>query len=140
MESVQPKNNWFGRNWKWFVPVSGLGILLCCAAVTGAALVYILFSAVKTSEPYRMALEKVRASSAAQEVLGTPIRDGVFANGSIEITGNSGTAELSIPVSGPKGSGTVNLTAQENNGRWSFLLLELVMNGSGRRINLLIGQ
>lgn len=139
MEIAKPRKDWFGRNWKWFLPITGLGVLIFCAGCI-AAFFFLIFGTLKSSTPYQQALTKVRASPAAQQALGTPIQDGWIVTGSIEESGNSGTATFSIPVSGPKGSGTVNMTAVKSFSGWRITKLELVVKGSNRSINLLTGQ
>jgi hypothetical protein len=131
--------NWFGRHWKLFISAIGLGVVLSWVLCIGA-FVFFIFGTMKSGDPYQQALVKIRASSAAQQALGSPIQDGWFVTGSLGVSGGSGNADMSIPVSGPKGSGTVHMVAIRYNGKWIINKLELTVNGSGRRINLLAGQ
>jgi hypothetical protein len=139
MVSTKQQMEWLGRNIKWLIPAIGLGTLLSCLLCVGA-FVALIFGTMKSGDPYQQALAKIRASSAAQQALGTPIQDGWFVTGSIEVSGSSGNADMSIPVSGPQGSGTVHMVAIRYNGKWIISKLELTVNGSGRRINLLGSQ
>ena len=82
-----------------------LGIALCIAFVLG--ILAIVFGAMRSSTPYQEAMQTINANSAAVEALGEPIEAGWLMSGSIETSGSSGTASFSIPVSGPKGSGTL---------------------------------
>ncbi len=139
----QPKG-WFSRNWKWIVGlVAGATLLscLCVAAVTGITGVGILgaFSMIKANPVYQEALQTVQSDSRAQEMLGTPITAGWMISGQISETGPTGTADFSIPVSGPNGSGRVDVVAKKINGKWTITLLQLVMDGSFERL-LIIGE
>jgi len=137
MEMEQPQTkNWWERNWKWFVPVGCLS--LCVLLVGFVALVMSLtFGMMKSSDVYKEALAKTRANHAVVDALGTPLKAGYMVSGSINISGPSGTAELAIPVSGPKGDGTVYLEARKSVGEWSFTKLVVKIEQTNQRIDLL---
>jgi hypothetical protein len=98
-----------------------------------------VFGMMKSSDAYSQALTRAKANPAVIEALGSPIKDGYFTSGSINETGPSGTAELSIPISGPKGSGTIFLEAHKSAGEWSFTKLVVEIDKSNQRIDLLTG-
>ena len=128
--------NWLTRNWKWLALVAVIGgIVACigCVVLFGAT----IFGALKSSEPYEMAIDRVQENKAAVAALGAPIDTGFLVSGSIEISGPRGNADLSIPVSGPKGSGTLYVVAVKSAGQWELVRLELEIKDSGERINLL---
>ena len=138
MDYQPPRPNWWSRNWKWFVPV------LCVAAVLlfvgGIALfVTLLFGTMKSSGAYKQALVAVRADPAVAQALGTPIDAGFFVSGSVNVSGSSGDADLSIPVSGPEGKGTVHAKATKSMGEWQFTELVVEITATGERIDLLTG-
>ena len=136
MEETMEKKGWFGRNWKWFVPVVGCGTILVCVGCVGIIVVTV-FGAIKSSDVYEEAFIRVQENSAAQQALGEPIKDGFLVSGSIEITGSTGSADFTIPVSGPKASGTVYVVARRSAGVWEYTTLELELSESGERIDLL---
>src|SRR6059058_5881080 len=57
----------------------------------------------------------------------SPITDGFLVSGNTNVNGASGEANLSIPVSGPKGKGTIYAAATKSLGRWNYsgLVLEI---------------
>lgn len=144
MQPGQEKNVWFSRNWKWVAGLIGGVVLLSCicaagvAGITGAG-VYGAFSLLKNHPAYRQALDIVQNDSRAQRMLGTPIEAGWLIGGEISETGSGGKADISIPVSGPKGSGRIDVVAQKNRGEWTITLLQLVMDGTHERL-LIIGE
>ena len=71
------------------------------------------------------------------EVLGSPITDGFLVSGNTNVNGASGEANLSIPVSGPKGKGTIYAAATKSLGRWNYSGLVLEIEKTHQRINLL---
>ena len=117
-----------GRNWKWMLPVGCLGLLLGAAALVGG-IVFVAMSAIKTSEVYKGALGVVQTHPAAIERLGQPIADGWFVSGNIKFDGTGGNANFAIPVSGPKGSGTLHVQATNPDGAWMYERLDLVAGG-----------
>ena len=130
------KKGWWGRNWKWFVPVGCLSIVvifvLFITMIVGAA-----FGMMKKSAPYQEAMTRAQASEIVQEALGTPLESGWMVSGNISTSGPEGDANLAIPVSGPQGSGTLYVVAKKRSGRWVYDSLELEIAEDGRRINLL---
>ena len=109
MSAASP--NWFGRNWKWFVPVGCLTVLLLFLTAV-AALVYGLFGLMKGSDPYRHALSAAQAHPAVVQALGTPLRPGFAVTGYIEVSDDDGHADIRFPVRGPRGEGTVYVEAR----------------------------
>src|SRR3712207_1096000 len=93
-----------GRNWKWMLPVGCLGLILAGVALIGG-IVFVAMSAIKSSEVYKGALGVVQTHPAAVERLGQPINDGWFVQGNVKFDATGGSANLQIPLSGPKNSG-----------------------------------
>jgi hypothetical protein len=89
-------------------------------------------------EAYTMAVVRLMDSQAAISELGRPIQPG-FPWGRYSTTGDRGEAELSFSATGPKGHGTVYVSAIKTAGSWRLTRLDLVVEGSSRRINLLAG-
>src|SRR5262249_36859671 len=104
------KKGWFGRNWKWFVPVGCLSMVGTVVAVV-AAFIYFVFGAIRSSDVYQQALAKTRSNPAVVRELGEPIETGWSLSGSINVSNDSGNADLRIPVSGPKKSGAIYAVA-----------------------------
>ena len=124
-----------GRNWKWMLPVGCLGLILVGVAVIGGIFL-IAMSAMKSSDVYKGALERARSNPEAVAALGEPIKDGWLVQGNVNFAGHSGTANLQIPVSGPKKSGTIQARATYEGSAWMYERLDLVVE-SGETISLL---
>jgi hypothetical protein len=63
----QPQaGNWWNRNWKWFVPVGCLGVIVMLIGF-GALIVYLIFGFVKSAETYKQAVLKAKTHSAVVE-------------------------------------------------------------------------
>jgi hypothetical protein len=124
-----------GRNWKWMVPVGCLGLILGVVLV-GCVIFFAAMSAVKSSDVYQGALRAAQAHPAAIQRLGEPIKDGWLVSGNVNYTNGSGNANFDIPVSGPKGSGTLHVIAVNLGGAWMYERLDLAVAG-GQTISLL---
>jgi hypothetical protein len=131
------QKGWFGRNWKWFVPTGCLSLIALAGAIV-VAVVYLAFGTIKSSYPYQEAMTRTRANADAVRALGEPIEAGWLISGNINVNNSSGSADLSIPVSGPKKSGKVYVVATKRMGSWSLSALELEVEGDAKRINILI--
>jgi hypothetical protein len=131
----RPQRGWWSRNWRWLVPTALLGsVVLCGGCCLGIFL--LAFGVLKSSEPYQMALERVKNDPQVIEQLGEPIEEsGWFPTGEVNIQNGSGRAGLYFNVAGPEGKGQVHAEAQRIDGRWSLTLLEITPEG-GQRIPL----
>jgi hypothetical protein len=70
------------------------------------------------------AMRIAEKSPCIQERTGTPFTSGWGVTGNMQTSGENGSAELSIPVSGPKGSGSLDLEAAKQSGQWTVTDLE----------------
>jgi len=136
---LQPRGNWWTRNWKWFVPTGCFTILILFAAFI-TLIVMIVFSAMKSSDVYKDALKRAKAEPAVIEALGSPIKDGMFVSGSTKVNGASGEANLAIPIYGPKGEGTLYVVAEKSVGAWNYSNLVVEVKKTKNRIDLLHEQ
>jgi hypothetical protein len=130
------QKGWFGRNWKWFVPVGCMSVVMIAVAVVAAG-IYFVFGTIKSTDVYQQALAKARSNPAVVRELGQPVEPGWLISGRINVTESSGNADMSIPVSGPKKSGRIYVSAVKKLGKWDFSALEVEVEGEAKRINLL---
>jgi hypothetical protein len=126
------RKSWLGRNWIWLL----LALLLC-----GALFVFGIFSliigAMRGSDVAKEAVARAQSNALVAQRLGAPISEGWFVGGSINVSTGSGDADLSVPISGPKGKGTVYVKAEKTAGRWDYSLMQAAIEGSAERIDLL---
>src|SRR5437773_6947367 len=134
--SSTAKPSWWTRNWKWFVPVGCLSVAASFVVFVGSV-VLIVFSAVKSTDVYKDALARAKTHPAVIEALGSPVTDGFLVSGNTNVNGASGETNLSIPISGPKGKGTIYVAATKSLGRWNYSGLVLEIEKTHQRINLL---
>lgn len=101
------------------------------------AIMSLVFGVMKSSDAYKMALAKAKADPRVMAALGSPIDDGLFVWGSSNVSGTSGQADLTIPISGPKGKGTIYFVASKFAGEWTFSKLMVEIADTKQRIDLI---
>ena len=132
---AQGRLPWWHRRWKLAV---ALGVVVSLLLLSGfvAAVCSLTFGIMKQSGAYQQAVAAARADSHVVETLGTPIEEGYFVMGQIEMTNNGGYANLSIPISGPNGAATIYAEAEKSRGQWTFHTLEVMVQDTGEWIHL----
>lgn len=87
--------------------------------------------AIKSNAPYNDSIAAVQSHPAALDALGSPIDPGFFPNGNISINNGEGTVDFTIPVSGPKGKGTVRVVGTKPAGStmWIYDTWQLEIDG-----------
>jgi hypothetical protein len=129
-----PPGSWWSRHWKWVVPVGCLlPILLFGSCVAGIA--WFAVTAIRSSEPYSEALERARNHPEVIQRLGTPIETRWWLTGNVDLS-NDGSADIKIPISGPRGDAFIAVEATKTGGRWTYNLMT-VETATGSPIDLL---
>jgi Cytochrome oxidase complex assembly protein 1 len=129
------RKSWLGRNWKWLLLVSFL-VMVCF----GLGIFALIMSWMRSSDVALEALARAQANPAVVQRLGARIDEGWLTSGSINVgTGGTGDADLTVPISGPKGKGAVYVTARRIAGVWNYSEMIAAIEGSGEKIDLLSG-
>jgi hypothetical protein len=135
----QPQKPWFARNWMWLLPLACLTpVALCAGGIT--MIVMLVFGVMKSADVYQESLRRVQAHAEVQSELGAPLEPGFLVTGEIEVSGPSGKADIAYSVSGSRGTGTVYVIAEKRAGRWTYDTLEVEIESTGERIDLLSEQ
>lgn len=134
------QRSWFGRNWKWLVPVGCLlPIVVCGGGIV--ALVFFGLSVLKNTAPYKDGVAKAKANPAVVAALGEPIEGGSMVGGTFNVRNvngqESGDVDLTIPLTGPKGTGTLRVVGKADAGKWTYSTMEVTIAGQAQPINLL---
>jgi len=125
-----------GRAWLWLIPLGCFGALVVAGCIVFAVL-WLVFGLLKSSEPYKRAMEMAQGDPRVAAALGEPVEASRVLVGNIEETGETGHAELSIPLCGPKGRGTLSVVANKSRGRWIIEEAVLTVTESDETIDLL---
>jgi hypothetical protein len=124
--------SWLGRNWKKL-----LAAMFLCGAVFVVGIFTLIMGAMRSSDVAKEAIARAQSSPLVAQRLGTPIGEGWLVSGSINVSPGAGDADLSLPISGPKGKGTVYVRAQKTAGTWEYIMMVATTEGSNDRIDLL---
>ena len=121
--------------WVW----AGIG---CVAAVVGvvafvAFIVFVVFASIRSATPYNDALTRAKSDPRVIAALGSPVKAGFMITGSMKTENDTGTANITIPISGPKQSARIAIIGYKQGGRWSYTQM-VVTPERGDPINLLV--
>ena len=118
------------------MPLGCFGIAVLFVVFVGSVML-IVFSAVKSTDVYKDAFARAKANPAVIKALGSPITEGFLVSGNTNVNGASGETNLSIPIAGPKGNGTIYVVARKSLGQWTYSGLVVEIAKTHKRINLL---
>src|ERR1022692_3713980 len=124
--------SWLGRHWKKL-----LAAAFVCGVVFVVGIFTLLMGAMRASDVAKEAVARAQSNPLVMQRLGAPINEGWLVGGSINVSPGSGDADLSVPISGPKGKGTVYVAAQKTAGTWTYSLMQAAIEGSSDKIDLL---
>jgi hypothetical protein len=125
-----------GRNLPLKIGLGCFGLLVM-GGLFIASLLVITTAAMRSSDAYQLALAAAQRDPSTTAVLGAPVRAGWLTTGQINVTGSSGEANLEIPISGPRGSGTIAVRANKSAGKWRFTTLDVRISGRSTPLDLL---
>ena len=130
------RKGWFEQHPCWKIPAGCLILILLIAGFATIVLTAITAS-FHNSEVYKQATAKATENSQVRAAFGEPIQPAWIVSGQLNVTGTTGNANLSIPISGSRGRGTIHAVAYKSAGVWRFTQLEVSVVGSPASIDLL---
>lgn len=140
MNETIPQKSWWKRNWKWVVPTGGCLTLLIISGIFLATIFFGVTKMFKSATPYQEALTMAKSDTRVIQILGEPIETNGMAGGELKYTNDKGSADLSIPIKGPKGEATIFVLGEKPEDIWEYVKLEVHMNENDQVINLLDKQ
>ncbi len=120
-----PQPSWWKRNWKWAVPVGGCLSILIIGVIAIGSIFYGVANAIEDSQPYEYALEKINTDENLINALGSPIEKEGMVNGSWNYTNGQKAVNMKIPISGPKGKGTLFVEATGEGDDWTYQVIRV---------------
>lgn len=127
----------------WFWGVGG-----CCLGCVGLPLVLVaifgvgIFGAIGAmahSDVIDQAIARAEADPRVVETLGTPLERGFLIQGSIQIQNDGGSADVTVPVTGPLGEGELWVVGTRERGEWRLDRLEVEIGATGERFPIETG-
>ncbi|WP_369998649.1 cytochrome c oxidase assembly factor Coa1 family protein [Winogradskyella sp.] len=132
----QRQKSWFARNWGWVLGGGCLTIIIIVVISIGG-LVYKVVDSVKESEPYTHALVEAMENDRVIYFLGEPIETNGMGNTNFSYKNGTSTANLTIPIKGPKDEGSIIVNAEKINDEWAYRELYVKIDGETETIDLL---
>lgn len=129
-----PGQTWIQRHWKLAASLGCLTFIVLALAFI-ATVFYLISAAVRSSTPYKESVARAQAHPTVIEQLGSPVEASWLVSGSVNVSGPSGTADLAIPIHGPKGKGNLYVVAKKSAGEWTYTTVVAEIGKS--RIDLL---
>ena len=106
---------------KWAL-IGCLALFVICLAGI-AAIVIIVFGAIKSTDAYKGARDNAMRDPRVIAALGTPMDTGIWVIGNVNVDTNGGNADFEFPISGPKGEARVHAVATRDLNGWHYSLL-----------------
>lgn len=130
------RKSWLEQNARWKIPLGCL-TLIFLVAVFVALLMTVITTSFRSSDVYKQAMAQAAANEEVRAQIGNPIKADWLIAGELKVNGDSGSASLSIPISGSHGRGTIRAVASKSGGVWRFSCLQVVVAGHRSIIDLL---
>jgi len=130
--------SWIERHPLWKIPLGCLTLLFLMAAFSAITIGSISIT-FRSSDVYKQAIARAAANVQVRDQVGDPMKAGWFIFGDLKYNGSSGSANFSIPISGPRGKGRIRVVAYKNQ-VWRFTYLQVYVLGQSQAIDLLSFQ
>ena len=95
------------------------------------------FMAVKSGFPNEEALARAQAHPTVIDALGEPIETGFGFSGNVSTEGGRTVFDVSFPISGPRGQGSIRAKGERRGEVWDFEILEVELD-DGSVVDLLL--
>ena len=105
-----------------------------CAFI--AVIAFAAFGMMKSSGAYQDALARAKANPRVIAALGQPIKPGFWVSGNTSAHVGAEEADLTIPISGPKDSGTIYAVSTRSGGQRTYKTLAVEIKKTGERVDL----
>ena len=110
-------------------------VVLLLAVVAG--FFFFVLGAIRSTEPYQASLRAAENSPELKAAIGEPITSRWWLSGNVNWSNGVGTADVRVPVKGPKGSASIHTIGSKQPATpWTFEKMEATVEGSGAVIDL----
>ena len=127
-ELIEQKS-WWKMNWKWFVPVSGILLIIISVSISSGmgGIGADLAQAYSDTELYENALEKVKSNQKVKELLGKiePIDKLAILEGTVHYTNENQTVNSTIRLKGTKGKAKMDISADRIHNEWNYTKIKV---------------
>lgn len=115
-----------------------IGLVFVVFGICAGGIVFGVTALIRNSDVVQGAVARAERDPQVVAALGTPLEVGWLTLGSIETSNGGGNADLTLPISGPRGSGQMIVEAVRREGVWQYRRLFVTVGD--RRIDVLREQ
>ncbi|KAA3621633.1 MAG: hypothetical protein DWP94_10115 [Flavobacterium sp.] len=137
MEELVERKSWFNRNWKWVLPTGGCLLAIILIVAFAGSIIWGVTSLMSDSQAYQDAMDAATNNPKVVRLLGEPVEPDGMTGGSVHYSNGYGTAELTIPIKGPNGKGTIRVEGSGVKENWTYEKMEVLIAESDEIIDLL---
>ena len=130
------RKSWLDRNARWKIPLGCLTLLFLVGMFVGL-LMTVITTSFRSSDVYKQAMAQAAANPQVRAQIGETIQADWLISGELKVSNDTGSANLSIPISGSRARGTIRAVAIKSGGVWQFSFLQVVVEGRASPIDLL---
>lgn len=138
MNEIIEKQNWWQRNWKWFIPIIGFFIFIIGIISTTDIDKNISDIAKVYVDPTlcENAIIQAQGNEEVQNLLGTldPIDKMAILEGRVAYSNNNTSVDMSVRVKGEKGKGRIRIIAERKNNEWIYNKIQIGIKKIGKTI------
>lgn len=127
---------WMRRHPRWTIALVGSFMLLLVLLVVGV-IANLINESMRRAPPYQQALSLASADPRLRAALGEPIDDGRWIRGRIDNAADGGSADLSVPLFGPRGRARLHVRAHKNSAQWTLSEARVALEPGTGEIDLL---
>jgi hypothetical protein len=130
------KNNWWQRNWRWFLPLISflmIGIFFFISSINGLT---DFAQAYADTELCQNAINEANKNEKVIESLGKleSIDKLAIMEGNSVYSKEGKHVEVTVRVSGEKGKGKLDISADKNGEKWQYKKIKIRMKKTGNEI------
>lgn len=130
------RKSWLEQHPRSKIPL-GFLTLLFLVGMFVTLLMTVITTSFRSSDVYKQAMAQAAANERVHALIGDPIKADWLISGELKVSNDTGNANLSIPISGSRGRGTIRAVASKSGGVWRFSCLQVVIEGHRSVIDLL---
>jgi hypothetical protein len=135
------EKTWWNRNWKWFLPILLLFLILFSFILSSTIEGNLtdIAQAYSDNSLYEKAIEKAKGNKRVLEVIGKiePIDQFAILEGNAIYYNNNNSVSLSIRIKGSKGKGKMDISAEKNGTAWNYKKINIRIKGSKEEIQII---
>jgi hypothetical protein len=133
---IVAEKSWWKRNWKWFVPISGI-FMICIVFVSGIDGSLTDYAQAYTDASLcQTAIDTANKNERVIDVLGhlEPIDKLAILEGNARYSNNNHMVNLTVRVTGNKGKAKMDVAAEKHGENWTYKNIKLRIKDTGEEI------